>query len=81
MHRIAQVVQQLANDLPLVLLLYTDQDGGIGRRAGCRRARFQVVFSSRAVGGGTNSGAREFPRSLKKLPTSGKPKRASRWEK
>ena len=50
MHRIAQVVQQLANDLPLVLLLYADQDGGIGWRAGCWRARFQVVLSSWAVG-------------------------------
>jgi hypothetical protein len=42
MHRIAQVVQQLANDLPLVLLLYADQDNGIGRSAGCRRASFQL---------------------------------------
>jgi len=58
MHRIAQVVQQLANDLPLVLLLYADQDGGIGRWAGCRRARFQVVLSSRAVGAELTPGLR-----------------------
>jgi hypothetical protein len=50
MHRITQVVQQLANDLSLVFLLYAAQDGGVGWRGGRRKARFQVVFSVRALG-------------------------------
>jgi hypothetical protein len=41
MHRIAQVVQELANDLPLVLLLHAGQDSGVGWRR--RRAGFQVL--------------------------------------
>jgi hypothetical protein len=45
MHRITQVVQQLANDLSLVLLLHAGQGSGVGWRTGCRRARFQFVFS------------------------------------
>jgi hypothetical protein len=53
MDRITQVVQQLANDLPLVLLLYTAQDGGVGRDTGCRRARFQLFSPFGAARGGT----------------------------
>jgi hypothetical protein len=40
MHGVAQVVQQLANDLALVFLLHTAQDGGVGRRGG----RFQCFL-------------------------------------
>ena len=42
MHRIAQVVQQLADDLALVFLLHAGQGGGVGRGAGCLGARFQL---------------------------------------
>lgn len=49
MHRIAQIVQQLADDLALVFLLYAAQDGSVGRVAGRGDARFQLVFSVRAA--------------------------------
>ena len=41
MHGIAQVVEQLANDLPLVFLLHAAQDGGGGRGARGGKTRFQ----------------------------------------
>jgi hypothetical protein len=72
MHRVAQVVQELANDLTLVLLLYPAQDSGVGRGRGDSEAGFQVVFSVRNRCGGTIDTAREFPCSLKKLPAAGK---------
>jgi hypothetical protein len=43
MHRIAQVVQQLANDLALIFLLDAVQNGRVGRRGGNGKARFQMV--------------------------------------
>jgi hypothetical protein len=49
-HRVAQVVQELANDLTLVFLLYPAQDGGIGRGRGDSEAGFQVLFSVRQWG-------------------------------
>jgi hypothetical protein len=72
MHRIAQVVQQLANDLALVFLLYAVQNGRIGRRGGDGKARFQMFISVGAARLGTNVAAGEFPDSLKKLPAVGK---------
>jgi hypothetical protein len=68
---IAQVVQQLANDLSLILLLDPIQDRGVGRRRDrSRKTRFQIRFSSNTfntVGAGTIDRVEEFPDSLKKL--------------
>jgi hypothetical protein len=45
MHGIAQVVQQLANDLSLIFLLDPAQDGGVrGWRAVGADARFQTFL-------------------------------------
>lgn len=67
MHRIAHVMQQLANDLSLIFLLHPIQDGGIRGRAGGRCGRFQM-FSPFLDPGGTIGRLGEFRSSLKKLP-------------
>jgi hypothetical protein len=71
MHGVAQVVQQLANDLSLVFLLDPAEGGGIGRETGRRGDSLQFVFSFVAPRGGTISRPGEFPGSLKKLPAAG----------
>jgi hypothetical protein len=49
MHGIAQVVQELANDLALVFLLDPAQDGGVGRGRRDGEAGFQVVLRSKPL--------------------------------
>jgi len=69
MDGVAQVVQQLANELSLIVLLDPVQNGRVGRRrSGGRDACLQTPSPSMALGAGTNVRAREFPLSLKKLP-------------
>jgi hypothetical protein len=73
MDRVAQVVQQLANDLSLILLLDPIEDGGVGRRARGRetrrrKARFQDPFLRLCSAAGTIASPGEFPDGLKKLP-------------
>jgi hypothetical protein len=77
MDGIAQVVQQLANELSLILLLNPTENRGIRRRrAGGRKGRFQIPSPCRSKAG-TNAAAGEFPDSLKKLPRVGRPKEAA----
>jgi hypothetical protein len=81
MHGIAQVVQQLANDLSLIVLLDPVQDRRVRWRGPGRKARFQIPCSVGACAG-TIAWAGEFPDSLKKLPAVGQPEAAlTVWEK
>lgn len=81
MHRITQVVQQLANDLSLIVLLDPVQDRRVRGRGPGRKARFQIPCSVCGYAG-TIARAGEFPDSLKKLPTVGQPEAAPTvWEK
>jgi hypothetical protein len=66
-HRIAQVVQQLANELSLIVVLDPAQNFGVGRRGRSRKARFQIP-SPFDDPSGTIARAGEFPDNLKKLP-------------
>lgn len=82
MHGIAQVMQQLANDLPLVFLLYAAQGGGVGRGAGRGETRFQVLFSVGPARAELSHGLVSSARSLKKLPAGGRcGNQRSVWQK
>ena len=63
-------MQQLANDLTLVFLLYPAQDGGVGRGRGDSETDFQVLsrFDS---GGGTIGEPEEFRCQLEKITSRG----------
>ncbi|HEY7642793.1 MAG TPA: hypothetical protein VH814_23870 [Steroidobacteraceae bacterium] len=67
MHRIAQVVQQLANELSLIFLLDPVQDFRIGRRRG-GKTRVQILFSVCDQGWELLHGLVSSPTHLKKLP-------------
>jgi hypothetical protein len=71
-HRVTQVVQQLANDLTLVFLLNPAKDGGVGRGRGDSEAGFQGPFLRSGVAAELTPRLGSSPRSLKKLPAAGK---------